>query len=395
MSRNNIFELWEKTNVTLKREGNFRSPLLPQHYFSGQDYLCFSSNDYLALRFSYEISQAGYDNVLRNGNGAGASRAVLQCDSLLKSCEQEFSQFVGLAASLFFPSGFIAGLALFDALIPYPWENQELHLNQELFLDHRAHASLFYGVRNSKIAYQTFRHNDYQHLRHLLMKSNSGVKYVVVESLHSMDGDFLDAKLLAEICKEFSIFLIIDETHSLGIIGERGAGYLSLYPELRPYVLACIYGCGKAVGVSGGFLACCEKVMAERIFQKSRPLLYSTAPSPFITGAVRESLKIIQSSIGEEKRKLLKDNISYFNKVSKFKNFSQKQQDYCSSPIFSILIPDNAQALKESQYLLEKNIILRVIRPPSVPRGTTRLRAILRSDHSFEQIDYLLNEINF
>jgi 7-keto-8-aminopelargonate synthetase-like enzyme len=397
MSFNYLNDIWEKSNHSIKLNHNYRI-LFPYYQGENREHnikVDYSSNDYLSLKNDRRIIEEGYQSALRNGAGSGSSRMVTQTDPGLELLEADFSLKTGYAHSFFFPSGFIANISLFDTLSPFSWE--ENSFQQHIFIDHRCHSSLFYGLRNSNIKYDQCRHLDYDHLAFKLKSSYSSSKIIVIESLYSMDGDYSDPHKLLEVCQEFGAMLVIDETHSIGTFGKK-ACWISEYPFLKPYVLASVFGCGKAIGVSGGFISTDHFQLKERILQKSRPFIYSTAVSPFITGAVKKSLEIIFGKEGERRRDLLQENIKYLkNGIISLKPskkeflFHEIHFEKHNSNIFSLIYSDNLNIIEKEKFFMERGLLLKAIRPPSVPRGTSRFRVILRSGHTKEDIDFLLS----
>lgn len=378
-------------------QNNYRT-LFPYYRGENKEFnikVDYSSNDYLGLKNDQRMIEAGYQSALQNGAGSGCSRMVTETDPCLKQLETDFSLKTGYAHSFFFPSGFIANISLFDALSPFLWE--EKSFQQQIFIDHRCHSSLFYGLRNSNIKYDPFKHFDYDHLAFKLKSSTSSAKIIVVESLYSMDGDYSDPRKLLEVCQEFGAALIIDETHSIGTYGKK-ACWIAEFPFLKPYVLASVFGCGKAIGVSGGLIATDHFHLKERIFQKARPLIYSTAASPFVTAAVKKSLEIIFSKEGDKKRHLLCENIEYLKKgllsLKKERSGFHLHEIYFEnhhSNIFPLIYSDQLNIIEKEKLFMRQGLLLKAIRPPSVPRGTSRFRTILRSDHTKNDMDFLLN----
>ncbi len=397
MSFNYLNNIWEKSNYSIKLNHNYRT-LFPYYQAKNQEHnirVDYSSNDYLSLKNDRRIIEEGYQSALHAGAGSGSSRMVTQTDPYLEMLESDFSLKTGYAHSFFFPSGFIANISLSDTLSPFPWEEETFQ--QNIFIDHRCHSSLFYGLKNSNLKYDYFRHLDYEHLIFKLKASHSPAKIIVIESLYSMDGDFSDPHRLLEVCQEFGAMLVIDETHSIGTFGKK-ACWISEFPFLKPYILASVFGCGKAIGVSGGFISTDHFQLNERILQKSRPLIYSTAVSPFITGAVKKSLEIIFSSEGEKRRNLLQENIKYLKNgllslSSSWREFlfHEIQIEKHSSNIFPLIYSDSLNIIEKEKFFIKQGLLLKAIRPPSVPRGTSRFRVILRSGHTKEDIDFLLN----
>ncbi len=400
MSFNDLKDLWENSNKKIKEEQNYREIFSPAKNFKNQQkYFDFSSNDYLGLRKNKEIIEAGYQNALENGAGAGSSRLVLELDKNISQLEHYFATKTNFNFSMFFPTGFVANAALFDTLACFSWENiTKSHIH--VFIDHRSHASLFYGLRNSQLIYDFFRHNDYTHLENKLTRSAAKIKIIVVESLYSMDGDYSDPEKLYELCKKHNAMIIIDETHTIGTFGVNKT-WLQSYAYLKPFILASVAGCGKAVGVSGGFIATDHNFLKERMIQKCKYLIYSTAVSPFITGAVKKALEIIFSPVGDNLCLLLQNNIAYFRE--KLIEISAKENDFNfnffdltkhNSNIFPLIYKSHNDIKKKEHFFIESGLILKTFRPPTVPNGTSRFRVIIRADHSKNDIDKLINYLN-
>ena len=380
--------IWSQTKNKLQDENNFRS-LISISSSQNNSLLNFSCNDYLGLRNDVRLCDAGTLSVKNSGSGCGSSRSVMQTDNSIDSLEKFFCEKTGFKHAVFFPSGFTANLSFFDVLSSYSFEN----ISCEFFLDHRCHASLFYSLKSKEIHSQLFHHNNLNHLELKLKNSSAKAKIIVFESLFSMDGDFFAQEGLVTLCEKYNALIFIDESHSFGLYGEKGTGWVHQYPQLKKYLLASSYGCGKAVGVCGGFLATNSELFKERIIQKSKFFIYSTAISPYITGAVEQSLRIIFSSEGDSRREKLFKNISYFKNELIKQNylfpFVREENHY--SPIFPLVFYENNIALQKEKHFLNYHIFVKAIRPPSVPNRTARLRVCLNMSHTKEEMDYFIS----
>ena len=376
---------WRDDAAALKAAARYRTPF---KYSLGSTLIDFSSNDYLGLRSDQRLLSAGAAAVAAAGGaGSGASRVVVQFDPTLDTLETFFAQWVDFPSAVYCGSGFVANCVLFDAIADLTPTPKQMCL----FLDHRAHASLYAASKISGISTSFFRHCDFVSLREKLVHSAAQFKIVVVESLHSMDGTFEQGTALAALCEEHKALVIVDEAHTAGICGPHGSGWINSFPELKKHTLAVMFGCGKAVGLSGGFIAGCKE-LRERIFQKSKPFLYTTGVSPFLSGAVLESCRILASSEGIDLRAALQKNVEFFASSVEAERYKRKLPllDRAAgspfSPIFSIPMASDAQALKESEHLVAQGYLVRAMRPPTVPRNTSRLRVIVRANHSPEQL---------
>ncbi len=340
----------------------------------------FSSNDYLGLRLDPRLLAGGTDAARRYGSGTGASRLVLGNDGAAFALEEFVAEVVGWEGVVFLPSGFVANLALFDALAPFDFEGEGEGAGAiAVFLDARAHASLFYGGRASGVRLIPFRHGDRGHLERLLLGCDAAHKIVVVEALHSMDGDYEDLRGLTELCARTGALAVVDEAHTFGVCGPGGRGAVAaLGPSHRAHILAVMLGCGKALGVSGGLLAG-PAWFRERLIQKARPLLYSTGQSPFVSGAVRAALDIVLSAEGDALRARLQGNTRSLRE--RLAQVALPCLGAPESPVGGILAGDDARAMALSAKLRANGVLARAIRPPTVPRGTARVRLVSHAGH--------------
>lgn len=375
-----ITEEWRKEAHQLRGSGLYRETVKSSEISSCID---FSSNDYLGLSEDPRLHESGSKSVFTSGSvGSGASRVVLQRDKTLDELEKFVANWVNFPSTTYCASGFLANCVLFSAIA-------NLNLNSQqstIFLDHRAHASLFAATRMSQIHTVPFRHGDMASLRLKVSQSSAHFKIIVVEALHSMDGTFEAGAELANICKEFNAVVIIDEAHSMGLYGPLGSGWINTFPELKKHTLAVMFGCGKAVGISGGFIAGSEE-LRERIFQKSKPFIYTTGVSPFLSGAVLKACQILASDEGESLRNALFQNVAYFKKLVSPLEVNKY------SPIFSLPVSSVSAALALEGKLASQGFIVRAMRPPTVPRNSPRLRIIIRAPHLTHQLSALAKAV--
>jgi 8-amino-7-oxononanoate synthase len=231
-----------------------------------------------------------------------------------------------------------------------------------IFSDERNHASLIDGVRLSRARRVVFPHNDAAVLAKLLREEHGGAqKFVVVESLFSMDGDEAPLAEYAALCRDTGAALIVDEAHAVGIYGEAGSGLIEARGIGRD-VFASINTAGKALGVAGAFVAG-SGVAIDYLIQRARPFIFSTAPPPAVAAALEASLEVIAAEPGRRARLLARAR--YLRERLGLKGCSQ---------IISVIIGDNARAVAVAQEMQAAGFDVRAIRPPTVPPGTARLR---------------------
>ena len=407
----------KKKLLELKNSNNLRE----LRFSAGVD---FSSNDYLGLANHPKIKQT-IINSLNSGLTIGSSGSRLLTGNKKEHSElEEFAaDYFNSEACLFFSSGFLANYSLFTTLP----QRKDFIIYDELI-----HASIRDGIKASDAKSIKFKHNDLNSLKEKIEKAqslNANSIWIGIESVYSMDGDIADIKGIIELIKNYTnIYLIIDEAHATGIFGKDGKGFVydTLHkqqqqeakskkqkvkgnkvlgearalegchceePEtsdeaiqtfcLLPFAfcsnIITLHTCSKALGVSGA-LVCASKEIIEYLINKSRPFIYTTAESPIIAVAVKESLKLVQEE-SWRREKLLK-LIEYTNK-----NYLNTK-----TQIIPIILNDNSQALSAASLLQAKGFDVRAIRPPTVP--SARLRISLNVNRTKQEIDELFKMVN-
>jgi len=320
--------------------------------------LDFASNDYLGLSGSVELRTAVAAALERGvAIGAGGSRLLRGNDPEHEALESEATAFFGSEASLFFSSGFAANSAIFSTLPG----GRDLIVHDSLI-----HASAHEGMRLGRAATVAVPHNDTAAFADAIARwraeGNKGHVWIAVESLYSMDGDCAPLAELAELADRTDAFLIIDEAHATGVLGEQGRG-LAAGMDGRDNVVT-LRTCGKALGCEGA-LVCCPRVLADILVNKARGFIFSTAPSPLAAAAVRASLALIRAQ--PERRERLAGLVA----------FAGTRLAASGSQIIPVILGDDARTMEVAAELQRRGFDVRGIRPPTVPAGTSRLRVSL------------------
>jgi 8-amino-7-oxononanoate synthase len=307
------------------------------------------SNDYLCLAGHPLLRRAMAQAAEREGCGSTGSRLLRGEREVFSHLERRFAAFKGAERALYFSSGYLANLAVLSTF-PEPGD--------VIFSDARNHASLIDGMRLSRAERRIFHHCDAEELARLLAEETAaGQKFVVTESLFSMDGDSAPLAEYAALCAQSGAVFIVDEAHAVGIYGSNGSGLLD--PGGAP---VSINTCGKALGVSGAFVAGPEWAI-EYLVQRARPFIFSTAAPPPVAAALQASLTIIRDE--PWRRSLLRERARYLRRALAMPG---------DSPIVPVVLGDNQTALETAEALQREGFDARAIRPPSVPPGTARLR---------------------
>jgi 8-amino-7-oxononanoate synthase len=331
----------------------------------GKKVINFCSNDYLSLANNEQVKNALIDGVKRYGVGSGASHLVSGHSDAHHELEGNLANFTGQERALLFTSGYSANLGVFSALRDeVDWVLQD-KLN---------HASLIDANRLIDLPIQRYLHNNIDSLAKKAEKQ-SGQGLIVTDNIFSMDGDRAKISDIEKIANFSNAFLMQDDAHGFGIF-EANIPKNSIY-------MATL---GKAAGAMGAFVAG-NADFIDYLVQKSRPYVYTTAISPSLCCATLKSLELIKS--GEQKAKLLA-NIDYFRNFAKSINLNFEVSESAIQPM---IIGDSETALKLSKKLFDAGFYVSAIRPPTVPPNTARLRFTLCANHSFDQIESLLNKV--
>ena len=337
----------------------------------GHELINFSSNDYLGLAASDELKLALAEGVARFGAGSGASRLV--CGSLAphEVLEDEIANFKGTEAALSFSSGYAVALGTIPAL---------MGKDDMIILDKLCHASLVDAARLSGATVRVFPHNHLDKLDKLLRGASEAKArtLVITESIFSMDGDTAALREIVDLKDRHGAWLMLDEAHAVGVLGPHGRG-LAAALGLEKRIELQMGTLSKAAGLSGGYLAASRAVIS-LLINKARSFIYSTAPSPAIAFAARESLRMIQGEAGELRRERLRRNQ---------KQWCEHAPTDLQSAIYPVIIGDESRAMELSQRLLAEGFLVPAIRYPTVARGSARLRVTLSAAHEGVQIEGL------
>ena len=346
--------------------------------------LNFSSNDYLGLTQNKDIKASIINGIKKYGNGSGSSHLISGHYFIHDEIEKLISSNLLFNKSILFTSGFAANLGVITSLCAR---------NDVIFSDKLNHASLNEAALLSKSRFVRYKHLDLNHLEQLLKKYDGRRKLIISDTVFSMDGDLINLPELIDLCDKYDAYLYIDDAHGFGVLGRNGQGTLEhYYPklDLSPNVkkrIIYMFTLGKSVGVSGAIVLASNQII-DYLIQKAKTYVYTTALSPALANGILTSLKIILKD--KELRKKLQENISIFRKTIT----NKKLLGNSITPIQPIFINDTKKSIKLSKKLLEKGFYVPVIRPPTVPQNTARLRISISSLHEIQNVKELAELIN-
>lgn len=341
----------------------------------GRDLLCFCSNDYLGLANHPKVIEAFQSASRYYGVGSGASHLVCGHSSEHHHLEEELAEFTGRQRALLFSTGYMANLGVVSAL---------LGRKDAVFEDRLNHASLLDAGLLSGAQFQRFRHNDLMQLRDQLHASAAPHKLIVVDGVFSMDGDLAPLPDLASLATEFNAWLMVDDAHGFGVLGDQGGGcaeHFQLNVQQLPVLMGTL---GKAFGTFGAFVAGSETLI-EALIQFARPYIYTTALPPAVAAATRAALRILRAD--RERRLHLQSLIQQFRAGAAAIGLPLMNSPSAIQPL---LVGDDAGALQLADLLKQRGYWVSAIRPPTVPEGTARLRITFSAAHTSAQVDGLL-----
>lgn len=374
----------ELTNLRLgdmyRKRRLLESPLGPRIKVGKKELLNFCSNDYLGLAGDKRISEAFKNGLDRWGTGAGASHLVCGHTSAHEELEEALAEHTGRPRALLYSSGYSANVGVINAL---------LTRGDYVFEDRLNHASLLDGGWISRSSFEWYPHRDIHELEHVLGKvlTKTTRKLIVTDGTFSMDGDRAPIEGLVTTARKNDAWLMIDDAHGIGVHGTNGCGLVDPSIHTTDDVHILVGTLGKALGTSGAFVAGTEPLI-ETLIQKSRNYIFTTAMPSALAEATLTSLRIAQKE--KWRREKLETLIKRFQRGVSEMGLKLLPS---SSPIQPIVLGSPEQALKISAALESSGCLCTAIRPPTVPKGTSRLRITLMATHTEKDVDQLLNAL--
>lgn len=366
-----------------RRRRTTQTACAPNLMLDGQRVLSFNSNDYLGLAADARIAAALQEGVSLYGAGSGASHLVSGHSKAHEELEERLAAFeaphLERARALYLSTGYMANLAVLTALAAAtPGES-------EIFSDALNHASIIDGTRLARAKVTVYAHNDVAALDAALSASTATTKIVVTDSVFSMDGDIAPLPALLALCERSGAWLVVDDAHGFGVLGEHGRGALEHF-KLRSPQLVYMGTLGKAAGVSGAFVAAHETVI-DWLVQRARPYIYTTAAAPALAHALLTSIAIIDSREGQQRRAQLELLCHQLSAMPVRQGWSHLAS---ATPIQPLIIGGNAEVMAAAQALEAQGLWVSAIRAPTVPAGTARLRITLSAAHTHDDVARLL-----
>ncbi len=364
----------------------------PRVQVDGKPMLAFCSNDYLGLASHPRVAEALREGASLYGAGSGASHLISGHSRAHAQLEERLADFMSphldSARALYFCTGYMANLAVITALAAGNGSAGAAG-STEIFSEALNHASLIDGARLSRSKVQVYPHGDVAALELMLQASTAETKLVITDSVFSMDGNLAPLPQLLALCEKHGAWLVVDDAHGFGMLGEHGRGALEHFNLNSPY-LVYMGTLSKAAGVGGAFVAAHATVI-DWLVQRARPYIYTTAAAPALAHALLTSLDIISGHEGHQRRIQVQRLIA---RLQQGLQLTRWQLMPSATAIQPILIGDNAEAMRAAASLYEQGLWVPAIRPPTVPVGTSRLRVTLSAAHTTLDVDQLIAAVN-
>lgn len=353
----------------------------------GHRCLNLASNDYLGLAHDPRLAQAIAQAAEQHGAGSGASRLVCGTHPVHEHCEQAFTQAkyphgTSEFASLLLPTGYMANLAVVTALA----DESDL-----IVIDKLVHASLIDAARTSQATVRSYPHLNLKRLDDLLAQhgTNARRRFIVTDSVFSMDGDCADLSSLCELADKHNAVLVVDEAHGTGVLGPTGAGLAEL-DGVQDRIDITVSTCSKALGCQGGVITAKQTVI-DTLINQARPLIYTTGVMPTQAAAARCALTIAQQETARRQQVIAL--------ATRLRNHLtttgwQLPPTRHVTPIIPLIVGSNDKALSLAEHLKTNGILGVAIRPPTVSPGASRVRLTVRADLSKQDLGYVIDAVN-
>ncbi len=342
----------------------------------GQYTILAGTNNYLGLTFDKDCIEATHKALESEGTGTTGSRMANGSYSAHRLLERELAEFYGMADAIVFSTGYLANLGMLSTLAGS---------DDVVLLDADCHASIYDGCRLGRAKTMRFKHNDVQDLEKRLLRlgERAGEAIIVIESLYSMLGDIAPLKEIVDIKNKYGCYLLVDEAHSLGVMGKRGVG-LTEELGLTSEVDFIVGTFSKSLGTAGGYCVSNHPEL-DLIRYVSRPYIFTASPSPTTIAATRQALRSLAA--GDHLRKRLFENANQLHSGLKKLGYTVAAEP---SPVIAVVFETKNEVLEFWDSLLRLGIYVNLMIPPATPKGASLIRCSVSASHTSGQIDSII-----
>ncbi len=349
--------------------------------YDGKRVINLASNNYLGLCNHPKLREAAIAATQKYGVGSGAVRTIAGTMRIHMELEEKIAAFKGVEACVVFQSGFAANAGTVSSILG----KEDFILSDEL-----NHASIIDGARLSKAKIKVFRHKDVAHAEELLkeIQHEPGRKLLITDGVFSMDGDIGPVDKLCDLADKYGAIMMVDDAHASGVLGRNGRGSVDHF-HCTARVDVQVGTLSKAIGALGGYV-CGSRDLIDYLYHRARPFLFSTSHPPSVAATCIAAFDLLEAE--PERIARLWDNTNYFKQQLTAAGFDTggRTTPASETPITPILIGDGRKTMDFSRALFDAGLMATGIAFPTVPEGKARIRTIMTSEHSPEQIDQAL-----
>jgi len=356
----------------------------PVCHYDGREVINLASNNYLGLANHPKLIEASLRATKELGVGSGAVRTIAGTMRIHMDLEEKIARFKNAEACVVFQSGFAANAGTVSAILG----KEDFILSDEL-----NHASIIDGARLSRAKIKVFRHKDAAHCEELLKEiaNEPGHKLVITDGVFSMDGDIGPVDKLGALAEKYGAIMMVDDAHASGVLGRNGRGSIDHF-GMHGRVDVQVGTLSKAIGALGGYV-CGSRDLIDYLYHRARPFLFSTSHPPSVAASCIAAFDILETE--PERIDRLWKNTRYFQGELKRADFNigGVNTPATETPITPVIVGEGRAAMDFSRALFEEGVMGTGIAFPTVPEGKARIRLILTSEHTKEQLDRALETL--
>jgi glycine C-acetyltransferase len=353
----------------------------PVCHYDGKEVINLASNNYLGLCDHPKLREAAIDATRKYGVGSGAVRTIAGTMKIHMELEEKIARFKNVEACVVFQSGFAANAGTVSSI-----------LGKEDFIvsDELNHASIIDGARLSRAKIKVFRHKDMAHAEELLkeIQNEPGHKLLITDGVFSMDGDIGPVDKLSDLAEKYGAIMMVDDAHASGVLGRNGRGSVDHF-GCHGRVDVQVGTLSKAIGALGGYV-CGSKDLIEFLYHRARPFLFSTSHPPSVTATCIAAFDLLEQE--PERIERLWDNTRYFkSELARMGfNIGGVNTPASETPITPIIVGEGRRTMDFSKALFDAGVMATGIAFPTVQEGKARIRTIMTSEHTRQQLDQAL-----
>jgi len=349
--------------------------------YDGRRVINLASNNYLGLCNHPKLREAAIAAIQKYGVGSGAVRTIAGTMRIHMELEEKIAAFKGVEACVVFQSGFAANAGTVSAILG----KEDFILSDEL-----NHASIIDGARLSRAKIKVFRHKDVAHAEELLkeVQHEPGHKLLITDGVFSMDGDIGPVDKLCDLADRYGAIMMVDDAHASGVLGRNGRGSVDHF-HCTARVDVQVGTLSKAIGALGGYV-CGSRDLIDYLYHRARPFLFSTSHPPSVAATCIAAFDLLEAE--PERIQRLWDNTAYFKQQLAAAGFDTggRTTPASETPITPIILGDGRRTMDFSRALFDAGVMATGIAFPTVPEGKARIRTIMTSEHTRQQIDQAL-----